>query len=111
MSASGLDLGAIGNGTVAALVDGRARIVWCCFPRFDADPMFCALLRPAGGGGMFEIEVEGASRFEQRYLPNSAVLRTEIANGGDGRVAITDFSGSVEIQVGYAGRATCGLTE
>ena len=98
MSASGLDLGAIGNGTVAALVDGRARIVWCCFPRFDADPMFCALLRPAGGGGMFEIEVEGASRFEQRYLPNSAVLRTEIANGGDGRVAITDFSGLLKFK-------------
>ena len=92
MSASGLDLGAIGNGTVAALVDERARIVWCCFPRFDADPMFCALLRPAGGGGMFEIEVEGATRVEQRYRHNSAILRTEIANGGDGRVAITDFS-------------------
>ena len=92
MSSRGLDLGAIGNGTVAALIDERARIVWSCFPRFDADPVFCALLGPSHGGGCFSIEVEGATRFTQRYLRNSAILVTEIAAEGDGVVEVRDFS-------------------
>ena len=41
-----LDLGIIGNGSIAALVDGGARIVWGCVPAFDGDPAFCALLSP-----------------------------------------------------------------
>ena len=38
---------------IAALVDRRARIVWSCFPRFDGDPVFSALLdaRRAGRRG------------------------------------------------------------
>src|SRR5947209_4178463 len=39
-----LDLAPIGNGRIAALVDTAGRIVWWCFPRFDGDPVFCALL-------------------------------------------------------------------
>ncbi|MDQ3271227.1 MAG: hypothetical protein M3Q12_03525, partial [Pseudomonadota bacterium] len=39
-----LSLGVIGNCAFSALVDARARIVWCCLPRFDADPVFNALL-------------------------------------------------------------------
>ena len=32
----------IGNCAFSALVDERARIVWCCLPRFDGDPVFMA---------------------------------------------------------------------
>ena len=46
-----LELGVIGNGSVAALIDPHARIVWCCLPRFDADASFCSLLSPTSGGG------------------------------------------------------------
>ena len=61
---SSLDLGVIGNCSVAALVDRKARIVWSCFPRLDADPVFCALLDNDGAGreaadGTFSIELEG----------------------------------------------------
>ena len=41
-----LELGLIGNGSITALVDARGRIVWGCFPQFDGDPAFCALLSP-----------------------------------------------------------------
>ena len=41
---SSLDLAVIGNCSVSALIDERARIVWSCFPRFDGDPVFCALM-------------------------------------------------------------------
>ncbi|MDB5844208.1 MAG: glycoside hydrolase 15-related protein, partial [Polaromonas sp.] len=39
-----LSLGVIGNCAFSALVDVRGRIVWCCLPRFDGDPVFNALL-------------------------------------------------------------------
>ena len=39
-----LDLAAIGNCTIAALIDRQATIAWMCFPRFDGDPLFSALL-------------------------------------------------------------------
>jgi hypothetical protein len=40
-----LDLGLVGNGCIGALIDEQAEIVWCCMPRFDADPVFCSLLK------------------------------------------------------------------
>ena len=74
---SSLDLGLIGNGSIAALVDARARIVWGCVPAFDGDPVFCALLSPRlHDGGDYAIELEDMVSSEQEYLPNTAVLRT-----------------------------------
>lgn len=46
-----LDLAMIGNCSFAALVDRMARIVWCCLPRFDGDPVFHSLLGTRGGDG------------------------------------------------------------
>ena len=40
-----LALGVIGNCAFSALIDQRGRIVWCCLPRFDGDPVFNALLQ------------------------------------------------------------------
>ena len=45
-----LHLGVIGNCAYSALVDARARIVWCCLPRFDGDPIFNALIDPSENG-------------------------------------------------------------
>ncbi|MFO1325379.1 MAG: hypothetical protein U1F15_15135 [Burkholderiales bacterium] len=42
-----LDLALIGNGRIGARVDAQATIVWPCFPRFDGDPVFRALLDTA----------------------------------------------------------------
>jgi hypothetical protein len=46
-----LELGVVGNGSVAALIDRHARIVWACLPTFDSDASFCALLSPRHEGG------------------------------------------------------------
>jgi GH15 family glucan-1,4-alpha-glucosidase len=89
---SSLELGAIGNGTLAALIDQHARVVWCCFPRFDADPAFCALLGPREVRGDFAIDVEGAVATRQTYVGNSAVLSTEVDDASGGRVEIVDFA-------------------
>ena len=42
-----LDCGVIGNCAFSALVDRMGRMVWCCLPRFDGDPVFNALLDPS----------------------------------------------------------------
>lgn len=91
---SGLDLGVIGNGIVAALVDPNGAIVWYCHPRLDGDPIFCRLLEPLAGPeeGRFAIELEGLARVERRYLGNSAVLETVLLDREGRGVRITDFA-------------------
>jgi GH15 family glucan-1,4-alpha-glucosidase len=96
-SAANLHLGLVGNGSIAALLDPRGRIVWGCIPAFDADPAFCALLEPTRQpGGDFTIELEdaleGADGTEQQYLPNTAVLRTVLRDRHGGAVEIIDFA-------------------
>jgi GH15 family glucan-1,4-alpha-glucosidase len=92
-AAASLNLGAIGNCAASALIDGEGRIVWSCWPRFDGDPVFHALLGSATPGtGVFAIELDGLVRTEQVYEPNTAVLRTRLF-GADGQaLEITDFA-------------------
>ena len=87
-----LALGVIGNGSIAALIDGMARIVWCCLPRFDSDASFCALLSPTCEGGDWIVELEHLERAEQEYLPNTAVLVTRLYDRHDNAIEITDFA-------------------
>jgi GH15 family glucan-1,4-alpha-glucosidase len=90
---STLDLGLIGNCGIGALIDRQARLVWCCLPRFDGDPVFHALLGSPTGDphdGAFTVELVGLKAAEQRYEPNTAILKT-LLHGEDGSVEITDF--------------------
>ena len=73
-----LNLGMIGNCAYSALVDERGRIVWCCLPRFDGDPVFNALLDPSENGSCWAFELEDFARSEQHYEANTAVLRTRL---------------------------------
>jgi GH15 family glucan-1,4-alpha-glucosidase len=89
-----LDLALIGNCCISALIDARGRIVWSCFPRFDGDPVFHALLGSRTGEpdeGMFEIELLDAVSFSQRYVGNTAIVRTVI-EGPSGAIEIIDFA-------------------
>jgi GH15 family glucan-1,4-alpha-glucosidase len=90
------DLALIGNGTIGALIDGNARIAWCCFPGFDGDPAFCSLLRSERTGeadfGHFSIVVRNTAKIEQSYVRNTAVLLTRITDTDGGVVEITDFA-------------------
>ncbi|MBA4329767.1 MAG: glucoamylase [Polaromonas sp.] len=87
-----LSLGVIGNCAFSALVDARARIVWCCLPRFDGDPVFNALLDPGDNGSAFAIEIENFSHSKQWYEHNTAVLRTQLFDTSGQAVEITDFA-------------------
>ncbi|TBR12635.1 MAG: glycoside hydrolase family 15 protein [Lysobacter sp.] len=89
---SSLDLGLIGNSSIAALVDRQARIVWGCVPSFDGDPTFCALLSPHIDGGYFDIELADCTGSEQAYIDNTAVLRTVLRDRHGAMVEILDFA-------------------
>ncbi|HXE21172.1 MAG TPA: glycoside hydrolase family 15 protein [Rhodoferax sp.] len=91
-----LAMGVIGNCAISALIDARARIVWCCLPRFDGDPVFNALLQPAAAAGVspgaFAIEIEDFAESRQSYDPNTAVLRTQLFDQSGHAIEITDFA-------------------
>ncbi len=87
-----LSLGMIGNCAFSALVDSRGRIVWCCLPRFDGDPVFNALLDPSENAGHFSIEIEDFAESRQWYEPNTAVLRTRLTDRHGNCLEITDFA-------------------
>jgi len=88
-----LELGLIGNGSVAALIDPQARIVWSCVPAFDGDPVFCGLLSPREHeGGDWAIELENFVSAEQAYISNTAMLRTVLRDAHGGAVEIVDFA-------------------
>jgi len=87
-----LNLGVIGNCGYGALVDERARVVWCCLPRFDADPVFSSLLNAGSEDGQWAIEIENFFRAEQRYVANTAVLTTRLYDEAGNAVEVTDFA-------------------
>jgi GH15 family glucan-1,4-alpha-glucosidase len=92
---SDLNLALIGNSTIGALIDKRARIVWACMPRLDGAPVFDALLRDendANATGSFSIELIDFERSEQHYLDNTAILITRLFSRDGAAVEITDFA-------------------
>ncbi len=87
-----LDLGVIGNCAYTALIDPQGCVVWYCLPRFDGDPVFNALLDPGENASLWAFELEDFARSEQRYEPNTAVLRTQLYDRQGQGIAITDFA-------------------
>ncbi len=95
---SSLDLGVIGNGSFGALIDEEGRIVWCCLPRFDGDPVFHDLLngKREGDGerdrGFWEISLVGQKHVTREYRTNTAILVTTISDDHGNAIEITDFA-------------------
>jgi GH15 family glucan-1,4-alpha-glucosidase len=89
---SDLELAVIGNSRIGALIDTRASIVWMCVPRFDGDPVFCALLDDDSDQGRFDLELEDCASITQAYERNTAILRTEMIDARGARVELVDFA-------------------
>jgi len=88
-----LDLAVVGNCDVAALIDRAGALVWLCWPRFDGDPVFCALVDgEAPQSGHFSIGFDEPGAIEQTYVRNTAIVRT-VHRGEDGTAfVVTDFA-------------------
>ncbi len=88
-----LNLAAIGNCQIGALVDDRASVVWACMPRLDSNPAFCSLLEPQNTElGSYTIELLDFDRAEQAYIHNTAILQTTLYDTHGNAVRITDFA-------------------
>jgi GH15 family glucan-1,4-alpha-glucosidase len=89
-----LDLAVVGNCEIAALIDGSGSIVWCCLPRMDAEPVFCALLDSgptAAAAGFFSIDIADGVETSQQYQRNTAILETIRTDARGNRLRIVDF--------------------
>jgi GH15 family glucan-1,4-alpha-glucosidase len=82
------DLGLVGNCQCSALIDRRGAVVWCCLPRFDAEPVFASLLDPKGGE--FLVGAASGEPGTQRYLDNTNILETTF-HSPSGSFRVIDF--------------------
>lgn len=92
-----LDLAAIGNGRIAALVNGTGRIVWWCFPRFDGDPVFSNLLSGNEEKGFLDVVLDGMEEVSSSYARNTAILETVMRDKAGNAIKITDFAPRYEL--------------
>lgn len=90
MSARIEDYALIGDCETAALVSRDGSIDWLCWPRFDSDACFAALLGTPDHGRWLIGPVEGSARVSRRYQHNTLILETAIETP-DGAATLIDF--------------------
>ena len=70
------DYAVIGDCRSAALVGRAGSIDWLCWPRFDSDACFAALLGNAKNGRWLMAPARPARNVTRRYLGDSLILET-----------------------------------
>ena len=60
----------------AALVGRDGSIDWLCWPRFDSDACFAALLGTTEHGRWRIAPHDGTAKITRRYRPNTLILET-----------------------------------
>jgi GH15 family glucan-1,4-alpha-glucosidase len=90
MSAPIESYGLIGDCQTAALVGRDGSIDWLCWPRFDSDACFAALLgRPSHGRWLITTSGE-ITEVSRRYRPDTLILETTFQTS-TGRATLIDF--------------------
>jgi GH15 family glucan-1,4-alpha-glucosidase len=84
------DYGLIGDCETAALVGRDGSIDWLCWPAFDSDACFAALLGDPGNGRWLIQPVEELKKSSRCYWDNTLILETRFETA-DGAVALIDF--------------------
>jgi GH15 family glucan-1,4-alpha-glucosidase len=110
------DYALIGDCETAALVGRDGSIDWLCWPRFDSDACFAALLGTPENGRWCIAPVSGAIRVTRRYRPDTLILETRFETE-DGAVTLIDFmpprgrnSDLVRLVVGERGRVVMRMS-
>jgi len=104
------DYGLIGDCETAALVGRDGSIDWLCWPAFDSDACFAALLGNPRHGRWLIAPCEELTKSSRRYRDNTLILETRLETAS-GTVALIDFmpprghaSDVVRLVRGVAGR-------
>jgi carbohydrate kinase (thermoresistant glucokinase family) len=84
------DYALIGDCTTAALVGRNGSIDWLCWPRFDSNALFAALLGTSEHGRWRISPADPTPRISRAYHDDTLVLET-VFDTADGRVALIDF--------------------
>jgi GH15 family glucan-1,4-alpha-glucosidase len=90
MSAAIEDYGMIGDCESAALVGRNGSIDWLCWPRFDSDACFAALLGTSENGRWLLRPTSAVKSVSRRYRDHTLILETRFATE-DGDVTVIDF--------------------
>lgn len=84
------DYAMIGDGETAALVSRDGSIDWLCWPRFDADACFAALLGTKENGRWSIAPAAASKSTRRRYQDDTLVIETEFETA-NGTVRLIDF--------------------
>src|SRR5665213_3733244 len=84
------DYALIGDCETAALVGRNGSIDWLCWPRFDSDACFAAILGTSANGRWLVAPQDEAATCRRRYRGDSLILETRFETP-DGAVTIVDF--------------------
>jgi len=84
------DYALIGDFRTAALVARDGSLDWLCWPRFDSDACFAALLGSAENGRWLIAPADPSSRVTRRYRDGTLILETEFATS-EGSATLIDF--------------------
>ena len=84
------DYALIGDCETAALVARDGSIDWLCWPRFDSDACFAALLGTSENGRWLIAPADHSSAVRRGYIEDTLVLETTFATA-DGEVVLIDF--------------------
>ena len=84
------DYAMIGDLGTAALVGRDGSIDWLCWPRFDSDACFAALLGTPEHGRWHIAARDDAAKITRRYRPDTLILETRFETG-EGTAVLIDF--------------------
>ncbi|HYY38328.1 MAG TPA: glycoside hydrolase family 15 protein [Xanthobacteraceae bacterium] len=106
------DYALIGDCEAAALIARNGSLDWLCWPRFDSDACFAALLG-SGDHGHWQIAPrDGRVAITRRYRPHTLILETRFESS-EGVVTLVDFmpvpamrSSVVRLVIGEKGQVT-----
>jgi GH15 family glucan-1,4-alpha-glucosidase len=84
------DYALIGDCQSAALVSRDGSIDWLCWPRFDSEACFAALLGTPDNGRWLVAPREEGARITRRYRPDTLILETHFETP-DGAATLVDF--------------------
>jgi GH15 family glucan-1,4-alpha-glucosidase len=91
------DYALIGDCEAAALVARNGSLDWLCWPRFDSDACFAALLGSDDHGHWRIAPRDETARSTRRYRPNTLILETRF-ECREGAVTIVDFMPVAEVR-------------
>jgi len=84
------DYGLIGDCETAALVGRDGSIDWLCWPAFDSDACFAAILGTSRNGRWLIAPKDETAELSRRYRDKTLILETRFKTA-DGTVALIDF--------------------